>query len=166
MVIHVVLWKLWTQFLFFAECFIITDLWTISGVFQCNYLIPGVCCIIILKGFDIPAYTSSTNFPSVVALFLMYGWVLFWWISLCEVNLRTDSFIGFWLKLQIFANVSVIFLTASIWKLLLWWRCFVLNRHHYWPRCVVLYTVGTPYKTVPYTTGSNIARLGHGSQNS
>ena len=28
------------------------------------------------------------------------------------------------------------------------------------------YTVGTPYNTVPYTTGSNIARLGHGSQNS
>ena len=27
-------------------------------------------------------------------------------------------------------------------------------------------TVGTPYNTVPYTTGSNIARLGHGSQNS
>ena len=26
-------------------------------------------------------------------------------------------------------------------------------------------TVGTPYNTVPYTTGSNIARLGHGSQN-
>ena len=27
-------------------------------------------------------------------------------------------------------------------------------------------TVGTPYNTVPYTTGSNITRLGHGSQNS
>ena len=27
-------------------------------------------------------------------------------------------------------------------------------------------TVGTPYNTVPYITGSNIARLGHGSQNS
>ena len=28
------------------------------------------------------------------------------------------------------------------------------------------YTVGTPYNTAPYITGSNIARLGHGSQNS
>ena len=27
-------------------------------------------------------------------------------------------------------------------------------------------TVGTPYNTAPYITGSNIARLGHGSQNS
>ena len=27
-------------------------------------------------------------------------------------------------------------------------------------------TVETPYNTVPYITGSNIARLGHGSQNS
>ena len=27
-------------------------------------------------------------------------------------------------------------------------------------------TVGTPYNTTPYITGSNIARLGHGSQNS
>ena len=27
-------------------------------------------------------------------------------------------------------------------------------------------TVGTPYNTAPYNTGSNIARLGHGSQNS
>ena len=29
-----------------------------------------------------------------------------------------------------------------------------------------LTTVGTPYNTAPYITGSNIARLGHGSQNS
>ena len=29
-----------------------------------------------------------------------------------------------------------------------------------------LYTAGTPYNTTPYITGSNIARLGHGSQNS
>ena len=28
------------------------------------------------------------------------------------------------------------------------------------------YTVETPYNTAPYITGSNIARLGHGSQNS
>ena len=28
------------------------------------------------------------------------------------------------------------------------------------------YTVGTPYNTAPYITGSNIAQLGHGSQNS
>ena len=31
----------------------------------------------------------------------------------------------------------------------------------FWPN-----TVGTPYNTAPYITGSNIARLGHGSQNS
>ena len=30
----------------------------------------------------------------------------------------------------------------------------------------ITYTVGTPYNTVSYTTGSNVARLGHGSQNS
>ena len=29
-----------------------------------------------------------------------------------------------------------------------------------------IYSVGTPYNTAPYITGSNIARLGHGSQNS
>ena len=40
---------------------------------QFNYLIPGTCCIIILKGFDIPAYVSSTNFPAVITLFLLYG---------------------------------------------------------------------------------------------
>ena len=39
-----------------------------------NYLIPGTCCIIILKVFDIPAYVSSTNLPAVMALFLLYGW--------------------------------------------------------------------------------------------
>jgi ATP-binding cassette subfamily A (ABC1) protein 2 len=39
-----------------------------------NYLIPGTCCIIILKVFDIPAYVSSTNFPAVMTLFLLYGW--------------------------------------------------------------------------------------------
>ena len=30
----------------------------------------------------------------------------------------------------------------------------------------IIYTVETPYNTAPYITGSNIARLGHGSQNS
>ncbi|XP_078606520.1 ATP-binding cassette sub-family A member 2-like isoform X1 [Branchiostoma floridae x Branchiostoma japonicum] len=39
-----------------------------------NYLLPATCCVIILTIFDLPAYTSSTNFPAVVALFLMYGW--------------------------------------------------------------------------------------------
>ena len=37
------------------------------------------------------------------------------------------------------------------------------------PQCVKVIiptTVGTPYNTAPYITGSNIARLGHGSQNS
>ena len=34
------------------------------------------------------------------------------------------------------------------------------------PQLVNVYTVGTPYNTTPYITGSNIARLGHGSQNS
>ena len=41
-----------------------------------------------------------------------------------------------------------------------------------WGSCIYIYlyiytyTVGTPYNTAPYITGSNIARLGHGSQNS
>ena len=34
----------------------------------------------------------------------------------------------------------------------------------YW--LIIPSTVGTPYNTAPYITGSNIARLGHGSQNS
>ena len=42
---------------------------------QFNYLIPATCCIIILKVFDIPAYVSTTNFPAVIALFLLYGLV-------------------------------------------------------------------------------------------
>ena len=32
--------------------------------------------------------------------------------------------------------------------------------------CLYQSTVGTPYNTAPYITGSNIARLSHGSQNS
>ena len=39
-----------------------------------NYIIPALCCIVILRGFDIPAYVSPTNFPAVISLFLMYGW--------------------------------------------------------------------------------------------
>ncbi|XP_063172407.1 LOW QUALITY PROTEIN: ATP-binding cassette sub-family A member 2 [Candoia aspera] len=39
-----------------------------------NYLVPATCCIIILFVFDLPAYTSPTNFPAVLALFLLYGW--------------------------------------------------------------------------------------------
>ncbi|ELU10177.1 hypothetical protein CAPTEDRAFT_187350 [Capitella teleta] len=33
-----------------------------------------MCCILILKIFDIPAYVSNSNFPAVIALFLLYGW--------------------------------------------------------------------------------------------
>ncbi|KAK7933959.1 hypothetical protein WMY93_004855 [Mugilogobius chulae] len=39
-----------------------------------NYLVPATCCVFILFVFDLPAYTSTTNFPAVLALFLLYGW--------------------------------------------------------------------------------------------
>ncbi|XP_068460547.1 ATP-binding cassette sub-family A member 2 isoform X2 [Clinocottus analis] len=39
-----------------------------------NYLVPATCCVIILFVFDLPAYTSTTNFPAVLSLFLLYGW--------------------------------------------------------------------------------------------
>ncbi|XP_031510593.1 ATP-binding cassette sub-family A member 2 [Papio anubis] len=39
-----------------------------------NYLVPATCCVIILFVFDLPAYTSPTNFPAVLSLFLLYGW--------------------------------------------------------------------------------------------
>ena len=35
---------------------------------------PAFCCIIILKGFNIPTYVSPKNLPAVVGLFLLYGW--------------------------------------------------------------------------------------------
>ncbi|XP_052239441.1 ATP-binding cassette sub-family A member 2-like isoform X2 [Dreissena polymorpha] len=41
---------------------------------MCNYVIPAMCIIVILLAFQIPAYISSTNFPSVIALFFLYGW--------------------------------------------------------------------------------------------
>ena len=44
-------------------------------LFQCNYLIPACCCITLLRVFNVPAYSSNTNFPAVVCLFLLYGWV-------------------------------------------------------------------------------------------
>lgn len=40
---------------------------------QLNYLVPATCCVIILFVFDLPAYTSPTNFPAVLSLFLLYG---------------------------------------------------------------------------------------------
>ncbi|ESP00897.1 hypothetical protein LOTGIDRAFT_81234, partial [Lottia gigantea] len=40
----------------------------------CNYVIPALMCILILLIFQIPAYVSTDNLPSVIALFLMYGW--------------------------------------------------------------------------------------------
>lgn len=62
---------------------------------QCNYLIPSMCCILILKGFDIPAYVSSMNFPAVISLFLFYGYV--WGILLCiyfTINLIQTTTVG------------------------------------------------------------------------
>ncbi|XP_033642721.1 ATP-binding cassette sub-family A member 2-like isoform X2 [Asterias rubens] len=38
-----------------------------------TYLLPATCCILILILFDLPAYTSSTNLPGVIVLFLLYG---------------------------------------------------------------------------------------------
>uniref|UniRef100_A0A7M4EW38 ATP-binding cassette sub-family A member 2 n=1 Tax=Crocodylus porosus TaxID=8502 RepID=A0A7M4EW38_CROPO len=47
-----------------------------------NYLVPATCCIIILFVFDLPAYTSSTNFPAVLSLFLLYGYACaFPWVQ-------------------------------------------------------------------------------------
>jgi len=40
----------------------------------CNYLIPACACITLLRVFNVPAYSSDTNFPAVVCLFLLYGW--------------------------------------------------------------------------------------------
>lgn len=40
----------------------------------CNYLIPACACIALLRWFNVPAYSSDTNFPAVVCLFLLYGW--------------------------------------------------------------------------------------------
>ena len=54
-------------------------------------------------------------------------------------------------------------------------KCDVLYRYFHiqliWCLLMVQYlqnnvTVGTPYNTAPYITGSNMAQLGHGSQNS
>lgn len=42
-------------------------------LWQLNYLVPATCCVIILFVFDLPAYTSPTNFPAVLSLFLLYG---------------------------------------------------------------------------------------------
>lgn len=46
-----------------------------SCLLQLNYLVPATCCIIILFVFDLPAYTSPTNFPAVLSLFLLYGYI-------------------------------------------------------------------------------------------
>ena len=44
-----------------------------------------------------------------------------------------------------------------------WYECIqTISMYMY----SIIHTVGTPYNTAPYITGSNIARLGHGSQNS
>lgn len=46
---------------------------TSTSLRQLNYLVPATCCVIILFVFDLPAYTSPTNFPAVLSLFLLYG---------------------------------------------------------------------------------------------
>ena len=44
---------------------------------QCNYLIPALACMLILYLFQLPAYSSATNFPAVCCLFLLYGYVYY-----------------------------------------------------------------------------------------
>ncbi|XP_077992841.1 ATP-binding cassette sub-family A member 2-like [Glandiceps talaboti] len=38
------------------------------------YLVPVTFCVIIIKLFDVPVYSTSTNLPAVCALFVLYGW--------------------------------------------------------------------------------------------
>ena len=55
-------------------------------------------------------------------------------------------------------STSVLFLPSKVWDQghRTWW----VFSMWFWPN-----TVETPYNTAPYITDSNIARLGHGSQN-
>ena len=48
------------------------------------------------------------------------------------------------------------------------WHCNLIFRllNYQYIKAISSDTVETPYNTAPYITGSNIARLGHGSQNS
>ncbi|CAF1374019.1 unnamed protein product [Didymodactylos carnosus] len=39
-----------------------------------NYLLPAACVIVILRLFNVPAYTEGENFTAVISLFLLYGW--------------------------------------------------------------------------------------------
>ncbi|XP_038064112.1 ATP-binding cassette sub-family A member 2-like isoform X2 [Patiria miniata] len=48
--------------------------WTSNFIWDMMaYLLPATCCILILILFDVPAYSSHTNLPGVVTLFLLYG---------------------------------------------------------------------------------------------
>ena len=71
-----------------------------------------------------------------------------------------------WLRSLLFWGLMLIFISILIlqpyFSTKLICAIFVL----YLVRPSLVDTVGTPYNTVPYITGSNIARLGHGSQNS
>ena len=55
--------------------------------------------------------------------------------------------------------LKCVFFSTNLWILIKISVKFV-------PRGPIHNTVGTPYNTAPYITGSNIAGLGHGSQNS
>lgn len=39
-----------------------------------NYIVPCILCILIFIIFDVKAYMSPQNFPSLVLLMLLYGW--------------------------------------------------------------------------------------------
>ena len=65
--------------------------------------------------------------------------------------------------MQLIITALQIFLLIGKTPFTVIWLC---TSNSVFLRVVVTNTVGTPYNTAPYITGSNIARLGHGSQNS
>ncbi|XP_077992334.1 ATP-binding cassette sub-family A member 2-like [Glandiceps talaboti] len=38
------------------------------------FLLPVACCVVVLLVFDVPVFSTSTNLPALVALFILFGW--------------------------------------------------------------------------------------------
>lgn len=45
-------------------------------MWQVNYALSAAMVVVIFAGFNKKAYTSPTNLPVLVALLLLYGWVI------------------------------------------------------------------------------------------
>ena len=120
-----------------------------------HHLTQCLACSVLPYGITRPQWVNTLSPEQNVSHFAhnIYKWILLNenYYILTQISIKCDckgTVDDIWALVQVMAWHRIL---LAIWRV---------------NSILSINTVGTPYNTAPYITGSNIARLGHGSQNS